>query len=456
MRLYSAVLAVLALLAVPAAAHEVAKFWNRPCCANRQVLLLPDSTRVFTTSTVDSARLQKNGTFRAYPRTRVDSTAKPVPCTSGYVVDVTPSTRAVSAGNSDSLFASVTRCGVEVPNATMTWFTKDAAVVTAPASTAKRVAFTSVDPGVTYVGATSDGGGRDSSEVTVSFGVPCVDDATNLLWYAGGEEETAPFVLPVNGEPDFTRWHRWDLNLIGQTWGSNLTFEQNNECGQSFRLEVRRTDSLLAGQIRAQMQVSDNNTVCETCGLTQSGNTTISGKRGDERWYGFSIFVPSDNTLWSVEPSSCPENVFEVFDKTITARTPSIFLELNGGNGGAGQWRWNFQTGSTTNSANWTAHYTSHTLTRGQWTDWVVHVKMASDGTGITQVWQNGVLVRDETGANIYSDGYSASKPVWGIYKWSWNGTQSGGCSTATKRVLYFDNIRVSDATGDYNTVAPR
>ena len=168
MRFFSGLLVVFGLAAGPAVGESLAKLWTKPCCTRQQVFVLPDSTKVFTTALVDSARLRNNGDFKAYPRARVDSTKKPAVCTAGYVVDVTQTSLSIQTGQSDSLFATVTRCGVSVPNVIMTWTSRNTNVVPAISSTGKRVLVTTNGAGTTQVVATSDGGGADSATVTVT------------------------------------------------------------------------------------------------------------------------------------------------------------------------------------------------------------------------------------------------------------------------------------------------
>jgi hypothetical protein len=312
-------------------------------------------------------------------------------------------------------------------------------------------------PGDYHVIATGPEGKADTSSVTITGAGPtptdplppppppsggCDADKSDLQWYSNFEETTPP---DPNGNPDFTLWNGWDLNLIGQRWGAQLVANPARECGQALRLEVRRSDSLLAGRHRAQIQVSRNGLGNGSVGVPSG--STFAGTRGSEVWFGFSVYVPS---TWVFETGYAPETIFELFEGN---RTPPIQMNISGDD-----WQIQTQTGyGSQGNSSWSAKYTNHPITRGAWTDFVFHVKYSSGSDGIFQVWINGTKVRDTPGPNVYSDGVSVIKPIWGIYKWSWNGTTSGGNSIVSSRWLLLDNVRATNgARGSYSVVAPR
>lgn len=120
----------------------------------------------------------------------------PVVCTADYVVEVTPATVQLEGlGATDSLFASVTHCGVETPQVFVTWSVVTGGVISSIGSTAKRVQILSTGLGATYVRATSDGGGMDSAFVTVS--PPPVWSCAGTHIFPGDEWSTAINAAPT-------------------------------------------------------------------------------------------------------------------------------------------------------------------------------------------------------------------------------------------------------------------
>ena len=84
-----------------------------------------------------------------------------------------------------------------------------------------------------------------------------------------------------------------------------------------------------------------------------------------------------------------------------------------------------------------------------QWVSWVIHVKWAIDNTGILQVWQNDKLVIDRT--NIKTCSPDGVYFKLGLNKFGW-GNQP---SNVTKRVIWYDEIRIGDERATYNIVKP-
>lgn len=83
------------------------------------------------------------------------------------------------------------------------------------------------------------------------------------------------------------------------------------------------------------------------------------------------------------------------------------------------------------------------------WVDYVLHVKWDATGkTGVLQVWQNGVLVLNQKGISLgYSD---VQNPYFKVGMYCWTGQ-----SKYAKKNIYLDEVRIGNATADYNAVAP-
>ncbi|WP_461115515.1 polysaccharide lyase [Spirosoma jeollabukense] len=168
-----------------------------------------------------------------------------------------------------------------------------------------------------------------------------------------------------------------------------------------------------------------------------------------ERWYGYSSYMPSSSmendsqtviiSQWhgfpdeggahtvpamaiSVEPANTLQLVYRASNKPITTflQHPTSQKVLN-----LGKARFD------------------------QWVDYVVHVNWDPMGTtGQLQLWQNGILIVNETGITI---GYSEQhKPYWkcGLYCWT-------GKSKYVEKVIYYDEVRIGGHSASYDTVRP-
>jgi parallel beta-helix repeat protein len=155
--------------------------WRDICCSTQSHTDI-DSLRVWSTVTVDSAKLTSGGLLVTYPRAQVDST-KPLKCLEEYVVTLDKENVSLVDVDSpnDTVNASVTHCGgIEAPNVKMTWTSRDTDVFTVQSTTSKKVGLTAVDPGSAYLHATSDGGGADSALVLVTSAGGCVGGPTTF------------------------------------------------------------------------------------------------------------------------------------------------------------------------------------------------------------------------------------------------------------------------------------
>jgi len=155
----------------------------------------------------------------------------------------------------------------------------------------------------------------------------------------------------------------------------------------------------------------------------KSGRTII----GQEYWYGFSIFLPSDFvpsadweivTQWHVDPDSVEEK----------KRNPPMTITTTDG-----RWRmrssWDDEPITQKDAnGNWiyggTNRYDLGPYKTGVWTDWVVHVKWSYKADGVLEVWKDGVKVISQLNTpNCYNDKIGPYIK-FGIYK-GWNSGSS-------------------------------
>jgi hypothetical protein len=197
----------------------------------------------------------------------------------------------------------------------------------------------------------------------------------------------------------------------------SLTQDHNKftEGNSSLRIQIDSTDARTSGSIRSE--------------LVQDAEGP-----GTERWYGFNMFLEN----WADDNAG--EHVFQWHPNNLTG-TATAALWTSGG-------RYVFETNTSGGSSN--SEYTDlGPIISNQWVTWVIHVKWASDKTGIMQVWMNGKQVIDKT--------HTVTAPAIGTYfklginKFGW-GNQP---SSVSRRVLYFDEVRIGNSKASYEDVQP-
>ena len=160
---------------------------------------------------------------------------------------------------------------------------------------------------------------------------------------------------------------------------------------------------------------------------------------GSERWYGFSIYLPDD---WVAD------EVFEILAQFQSLpdlelgeefRTPPLSLLVNRENWSVRQ-NWDsrkvFQGKPQGSEKLWTGP-----IQRGQWTDWVFHLKWSYKNDGLIQVWKDGQMIVNKNGANAYNDPFIYLKI--GIYKPEWNSSKDR--SLIDERIAYYDTVKIGD-----------
>jgi hypothetical protein len=255
------------------------------------------------------------------------------------------------------------------------------------------------------------------------------DSGRTGLTFLGNFEGSTPFA-------------DWSVNeATGTPWGHSMVRSPTRECQQATRIELRRSDPLMGRSHRSEIKIQNtrgNGTIPAQCGDNPIGTL------GCEVWLGWSVYIPDD---WTIEPRYAPETIMQTAQ---AGRSPAFEIQINGDS---------FQTFTRTGKGpkedpSWVTTTTATTpMTRGAWTDFVMHAKWSAGAEGLLQVWQNGAQIVNRAGPNAFSDWSPKPYLKLGIYKWSWKGKNS----VAATRVLYLDAVRiVSGNTGSYALVAPR
>lgn len=197
--------------------------------------------------------------------------------------------------------------------------------------------------------------------------------------------------------------------------------------------------------------------------LNKSDPDVASSKRAElkrgtvpansEEWYGFSLFLPLN---YIADPSfEIVAQWHEYPDKNLgeTWRTPPLSLMTYKGNFQLHRrWDPNPVTRDKPGSGGGIESVPIGPYKTGVWTDFVFHIKWSYKSDGLLEVWQNGNLVVRKAGPNTYNDQRGPYFKM-GVYKPEWKSAPSK--SNNTQRVIYFDEVRVGDASTSYQNVAP-
>lgn len=175
------------------------------------------------------------------------------------------------------------------------------------------------------------------------------------------------------------------------------------------------------------------------------------GQAGDERWFGFSIFVPQDWTLDSGEFAVVGQ-VHARPDQDLGEnwRKNPLGLEVHGGN-----WRiWSRWDSSRVSDPSQIGEALLHEspLERGRWTDWVIRARWSFTDDGLLEVWKDGIQVVSRSGPNMYND----AAPLYfkmGLYFPHWNNPNH--TSKQPRRVIFHDALRIGSETSNRYSVSP-
>lgn len=151
------------------------------------------------------------------------------------------------------------------------------------------------------------------------------------------------------------------------------------------------------------------------------------------RWYSFAIYFPSDGyakddadeviNQWHQGGGKTPALCLRTRNDILYLRVLGVWKSLG-------------------------------TIIKDTWQSYVIHVKHSSGSTGLVEIWRDGKLIFTYKGANMYRVTGDIKNPNWklGIYKSAWNGTAK---TKTSKRVLYFDDIKMGNERATYNEMAP-
>jgi hypothetical protein len=255
------------------------------------------------------------------------------------------------------------------------------------------------------------------------------------------------FLGQFDGSAPFRRWAT-KPDAIKYSYMAAPSTAHVRECGSSVRMEVRRADEPNGTAYRTEINLNSDST---NGGVPVPAGRSVAGALGSEVWMGWSIYVPSDFVFET--DGDTQETVTQIKSNDCAhGRSPPWELQIE---------RDHFRVYTRYGAPGSLVQYVAPIkplIRKGAWHDFVLHIKWSNTGTGILEMWLNGSKFVDRHNVDtIWKDCTAIVRAKMGIYKWSWDGVQSGGPSNVTTRVLYFDAVRVTDgAHGSYDMVAPR
>jgi hypothetical protein len=183
---------------------------------------------------------------------------------------------------------------------------------------------------------------------------------------------------------------------------------------KSARFEVRVDQPLIADGIRSEVSI-------------------VRGALGQipkDVWYSFSVFFPSDGFTYDPTLDVINQWYQDGSSTRLIVKGDKILLEVGS----------TFENKTTLELG---------LANRNKWHEFVFHFVHSHNDDGLVETWLGGKKVATYKGGNLYTD----TLPKWkiGIYKHAFE----LGTSIETKRVVYFDNIRVGSSLATYRNMKP-
>ncbi|MET0636792.1 MAG: polysaccharide lyase [Chitinophagaceae bacterium] len=225
--------------------------------------------------------------------------------------------------------------------------------------------------------------------------------ATGNLLYREDFETKTPFSTYVQKQ-------------IGTTYGLTVVASPVFQGKQAGRFELRDTDPITSGGTRSEVKFPD---------LTNPN-----------RWYAFSVYFPESDYKY--------DSKAEIINQWHQGggASPSISLIT----------RYDKLVIEVRNKPDKKVQYPlgTGTIQKNKWRNYVLHIVHSNKSDGLIEVWEDGVKIFTNKGANSYDFG-KYDKPKWklGLYKWDWNGNET---TDTKKRVVFFDDVRLGNEKATY------
>ncbi len=240
---------------------------------------------------------------------------------------------------------------------------------------------------------------KPTSLTTATIQLPAI---TNLIY-----QET------IEGLTPFSTAHDWDIG----SWDYALQFVKSPiyKGLKTARFEIRKDQPLVANGKRSEI-------------------TIIKGpleKLTKDSWYSFAVYFPAIGYEYDDER--------EIINQWYQNGSPATSLRTR-------RDRILLESGNTKDSRK---QFDIGAIVKNKWHTFVFHFVHSYGTDGLIEVWFNGTKKLTLKGGNMYDD----ILPKWkiGLYKSAFK----YGLSAVTRRVIYFDNIRVGNDKSTYETMKP-
>lgn len=234
---------------------------------------------------------------------------------------------------------------------------------------------------------------------TVAFTDVSQSDAKPVL-FQENFEGSKPFMSAHNFETG-----NWDYAL---QYVSSPTYSGH----KAARFEIREEQPLVKNGKRSEV-------------------TIIKGLPGNNMWYSFAIYFPSEGFA--------KDSQREVINQWYQNGSPATSLRVQND-------RIFLETGPTMEARE---QIDIGPVAKDEWHEFVFHFVHSHNKDGLIEVWHNGKKEITHSGGNMYDD----VMPKWkiGLYKASFK----YGTSNVTKRIIFFDNIKVGGAGASFEDMKP-
>ncbi|MFD2515172.1 heparin lyase I family protein [Pontibacter locisalis] len=209
---------------------------------------------------------------------------------------------------------------------------------------------------------------------------------------------------------------------LREQFGTSYAFSTANSPvyngSKSGRFELRDTDPMVSNGTRTEV--------------------VFPAQSNQNRWYAFSVYFPSNG----YEKDSKGDVISQWHqgggkNPSISLRTVYDKLLLD------------FRTDPGTPQK----EYLLNPIAKDVWHTFVMHINHSHGSDGVIEIWHNGVKVFTHKGGNSYDSTYESPRWKLGIYKSPWNESNT---TDVSKRVLYFDEIRMGNERATLAEMTPR
>ena len=219
--------------------------------------------------------------------------------------------------------------------------------------------------------------------------------------------------------------------IINETFEGSLFFQNIYalETGK-WPYAVKQTDSLaFRGKKSVRFEIRENQPLVKNGKRAEA--VIIKNLPSREMWYSFAVLFPAQGFE--------PDNQREVINQWYQSGTPSASLRIKDDT-------LLLEYGSSPETR---LRESIANITKNEWHQVVVHFVHSAFNDGLVEVWYDGEKKISKHGGNMYD----TSLPKWkiGLYKASFK----HGTSDVSRRIIFFDNIRVGDKRATYEMMRP-